>query len=172
MKNKLKIISLLLPVVFYLNGCGHLLNSKQDEYPEFIHNHKAGDKKISISLNFDHVALYDILPIFAHPLNFNYIIKPSKYYKPLTVYINGDFSKDEEWDFFVKVLKHCNASYTVEGTLVTIFPNKKELDEHVFKLSKTEKDKVITITESGPPKKAKSITREELNAMQEKILKK
>jgi hypothetical protein len=172
MKNKLTIILALLLPLLHLSGCGHLERTKQKDYPEFILNNERGGKKIPVRLLFDYSSLHMILPMFANILNFDYILKPSSHYKPITLNIEAEYTKKELWDLFVEILENCNAVYTVEGTLITITPNRIETDKHVVKLTKTEKDKAIRITDAGPPKKAKRITREELKAMREKILKK
>lgn len=182
MKNKYKSILIIFLAFILLNGCGHLEETKQGEYPEFIANLEVDDKTIPIDINLDYTDLYEIVPIFSYCLKFNYIIQFSTSFRPISVMIKAEYTKEEVWALFVKILENCNASYTVERALVTISPNKNETDEHVVKLTQTENDKDITITEAGPPDKkpnsptprkvSREKTPEEMKKIRQAILKK
>jgi len=85
-------------------------------------------KKIEIDLNIEKGALFDIVPFFSEWLNFDYIIfSDTTNYKPVTVILKGEYSKQELWNRFLKILEASKAKCTSSGRKVRIYPLLTEL---------------------------------------------
>ena len=108
----------------FTTGCSSSLSSAKN--PSFLE--EKDNKKIEIDLNIEDGALFDIIPIFAEWLNFDYIIfSDTANYKPVTVILKGEYTKKELWNRFLRVLEASKAKCTVDNQKVRIYPLLTEL---------------------------------------------
>ena len=108
----------------FATGCSSSLSSVKN--PSFLE--EEDNKKIEIDLNIEDGALFDIIPIFAEWLNFDYIIfSDTANYKPVTIILKGEYTKKELWDRFLRVLEASKAKCTVDSQKVRIYPLLAEL---------------------------------------------
>jgi hypothetical protein len=112
-------LALCMSLGLMTSGC--LSFSSSVANPEFLPEND--NKKREIELNIDKGSLFDIVPVFAEWLDFDYIIfSDTANYKPVTVILKGEYTKRELWDRFLKVLEASKAKCTVEKRKVRIYP--------------------------------------------------
>lgn len=98
---------------------------KRDTYDR-IFSGKTDDAQatIKVTLNFDESPLTDVIPAFAQPLGFNYLLDP-EIKGTVTMSVDGEMSRREVWQLFEQILWMTGAYCVSENGVVHVRPNVK-----------------------------------------------
>jgi len=87
-----------------------------------------GKETIKVALNFEDSGLGDVIPAFAQPLGFNYVLD-SELKGTVTMAVEADMTRKEVWRLFEQILWMAGAYAVYENDTVHIRPNTKLAQE-------------------------------------------
>ena len=123
-----KIFSICIAVFLFSISC--ISTNSQINVGTPIAVQKNPDKKMEIELDMNKVTIFDVTPIFAEWLNFNYMIhRDNTHYKTVTIQLKGEYTLKELWDKFNKIMEVAEAKYILTENKLLIYPKAENISE-------------------------------------------
>ena len=131
MKNIISICKLLtICIAIFLFSTSCVSTNSQINAGTPISVQKYPDKKMEIELEMNKSTIFDITPIFAEWLNFNYMInRDASHYKTVTIQLKGEYTKKELWSKFNKIMEVAEAEYILKDNKLRIYPKNAVITE-------------------------------------------
>ena len=131
MKNMISICKILtICIAIFLLSTSCISTNSQINVGTPISVQKNPDKKMEIELEMIKATIFDVTPIFAEWLNFNYMInRDASHYKTVTIQLKGEYTKKELWAKFNKIMEVAEAKYILSDNQLRIYPKDAVITE-------------------------------------------